>query len=246
MKKTVFLALSGLGYFVLSLLLMLPVRTIPVSNYLLVLFIVLSSLLAFLFVRLCTEQNEKKAFVYAFFSGIVLWQVAGELASIRVSNGLVKQISTLNIKESGCYIYIIIGWIFLFALWKTQAVPKRFMFFAMTFLGIWSFELYMENYSYIVPLEKMGFAANIFLIVSIILSIVVLYFALHSSSDIKQLVLGGVLYLLLSIILMSAGQWRKPQSYYLKFEKDNIEYKIDKLNSELEYLKQLQETYNTK
>lgn len=246
MKKTVILALSGLGYFVLSLLLMLPVRTIPVSNYLLVLFIVLSVLLAFLFFRLCSEQNEKKAFVYAFFSGIVLWQVAGELASIRVPNGLVRQISSLNIKESGCYIYIIIGWILLLILWKTQAVPKRFMFFAMTFLGIWTFELYMENYSYIVPLEKMGFVANIFLIVSIILSLVVLYFALHSSSDLKQLVLGGVLYLLLSILLMSAGQWRKPQSYYLKFEKDNIEYKIDKLNNELNYLNQLQENYNTK
>ena len=246
MKKTVSLALSGLGYFALSLLLMLPVRIIPVSNYLLGLFIALSALLAFLFVKLSTEQDEKKAFVYAFFSAIVFWQVAGELASIRVPKGLVRQISSLDIKGSGCYIYIIIGWLFLFTLWKTKSISKRFSFFAMTFLGIWTFELYMENYSFIVPIEKMGVIANIFLVVSIILSLMVLYASFRSSSHLKQLVLGGVLYLLLSIVLMSAGQWRKPQSHYLKYEKDNIEYKIDQLNSELEHLKQLQEIYNSK
>lgn len=241
MKKTIVLALAGLGYFILSLLFMLPLRSIPVSNYLPVLFIVLFALLSFLFVRLCHESNEGKAFVYAFFSGIVLWQVVGELASIRVPKGVIHQISTLNIKESGCHIYIIIGWALLFLLWKTRSVPKRFAFLAMTFVGIWTFELYMENYSFLVPLEKMPAAANIFLVLSIILSAIVLVVAFRTTSELKQLVLGGVLYLLLSVMLMSAGQWKKPQAYYLKYEKGNIEYKIDHLNKELNYLKKLQD-----
>lgn len=99
----------------------------------------------------------------------------------------------------------------------------------------------MENYSFLVPLEKMPVAANIFLALSIILSAIVLVVVFRTTSELKQLVLGGVLYLLLSVMLMSTGQWKKPQTYYLKYEKGNIEYKFDHLNKELDYLKKLQD-----
>jgi hypothetical protein len=166
-----------------------------------------------------------------------MWQILGELASIRVTKGFIKQISSLNIKEPGCYIYIIIGWIMLYILWKTNSIPGKLLFFAMTFLGIWSFELYMENYSYLVPLDKMALAANVFLVISVFASILVLIVSYRSKSELKQLVLGGVIYLLLSIVIMSSGQWRKPQDYYLKYEKANIKHKIYHLDKELNYIK---------
>lgn len=229
MKRTILLALSGLGYFIISLLLMTPLRTKPVPNYLPVLFIVLTALLLFLFYKLCREQDEKKAYIFGFFSAIVLWQVIGELASIRVPAGIITQISALNIKELDSAIYLIFGWLMLAIIWKTKAVGERFCFFSTVFLGIWTFELYMENYSAYIPLKTMGLIANILLILSALSILWVLFASRRTTSELKQLFNGGILYLLLSILLMSAGSWRTPQVFYQKYEKANIEHQIKDL-----------------
>jgi hypothetical protein len=229
LKRTILLALSGLGYFIISLLLMTPLRTKPVPNYLPVLFIVLTALLLFLFYKLCREQDEKKAYIFGFFSAIVLWQVIGELASIRVPAGIITQISALNIKELDSAIYLIFGWLMLAIIWKTKAVGERFCFFSTVFLGIWTFELYMENYSAYIPLKTMGLIANILLILSALSILWVLFASRRTTSELKQLFNGGILYLLLSILLMSAGSWRTPQVFYQKYEKANIEHQIKDL-----------------
>jgi hypothetical protein len=56
--------------------------------------------------------------------------------------------------------------------------------------------------------------------------------------------MGGLLYITLSIIIMTLpgnGQWRKPQAFYVKYEKPTIENEIKELQEELLYLNKLQE-----
>ncbi|MDD3654862.1 MAG: hypothetical protein PHO01_11930 [Desulfotomaculaceae bacterium] len=241
MKRTLLVATSGLLYFVVSLLIMLPLRTYPIPNYLLLLFPVLLALFLFLFYKMSTAADEARAYIYSFFSAIVLWQVAGELASIRVPAGAILQLSSVDIKLTGSYIYVALGWLLLFILWKSKAIPGRFRFFSLIFLGIWTFELYMENYSANIPINLMPVIANIFLAISLLSSIWIIYKSRKDTSVLQQIVLGGILYLTVSIILMSAGQWKQPQSYYLKYEKSNLEYQLNQMQNELDYINDLRE-----
>ncbi len=179
--------------------------------------------------------------MFALFAGNALWQVIGELASLRVTQGMILQFSDVNIKLVGGYLYVLAGWILLFIMWKTQVLRKRICFCFVIFLGIWSLELYLDNYSSSVPVELMPRVANIIGTVFIIVSMVLLFLARKAASIQKQTVLGGLLYLSVSIVLMAFTQWQKPQTFYLLHEKPMIEHEIKALQEELAYLNQLRE-----
>jgi hypothetical protein len=173
-----------------------------------------------------------------------MWQVLGEIASIRVPEGIILQFSGVNIKLLGSYIYVAAFWILLHILWRTKAVANRFLFLMLIFLGIWTFELYMENYSLKIPIDMMPKIANAILVVFLVLTIVILYVARKAATVEKKTVMGGLLYITLSIIIMTLpgnGQWRKPQNFYVKYEKPTIENEIKALQEELLYLNKLQE-----
>jgi len=44
--------------------------------------------------------------------------------------------------------------------------------------------------------------------------------------------MGCLLYLTISVLLMAPGQWKKPQSFYIKYEADHIEHEIESLKGE--------------
>jgi hypothetical protein len=239
MKRAVILALCGFAYFFISVTLFIPLRMKPIPNYNIFFFSLMSAVFLFLFYRTCTVNKESTAYVYALFAGNVLWQVIGELASVRVSGGLIQQFSDVNIKLVGGYIYVLAGWILLFMLWKTRMVQQRICFCFLMFLGIWTMELYLDNYSSEVPVPLMPLIANSIGTVFIFISAVVLYLAKKAASAEKQTVLGGLLYLSASIALVAFTQWSKPQTFYLLHERPVIEHEIKALQEELAYIDEL-------
>ena len=141
----------------------------------------------------------------------------------------------------GGYLYVLAGWILLFIMWKTQVLRKRICFCFVIFLGIWSLELYLDNYSSSVPVELMPRVANIIGTVFIIVSMVLTLSGQKSGKHREADGLGGLLYLSVSIVLMAFTQWQKPQTFYLLHEKPMIEHEIKALQEELAYLNQLRE-----
>jgi hypothetical protein len=240
-KRALLIVLAGFGYFFVSVMFFIPLRMKPIPNYNLFFFSLMCAVFLFLFYKACTVESDSSGYLYALFAGNALWQVIGELASLRVTEGLIVQFSDVNIKLVGGYLYVLAGWILLFIMWKTQVLRKRICFCFMIFLGIWSLELYLDNYSSSVPVELMPRIANIIGAVFIIASMVILYLAKKATGIQKQTVLGGLLYLSASIVLMAFTQWQRPQTFYLLHEKPVIEHEIKSLQEELAYLNQLRE-----
>jgi hypothetical protein len=238
MKRTLLIALSGIGYFIVSLMLFLPFRMMPVKNYNLVALPLFAGAFLFLLYKACTASQDSRGYLFGFFAGMVMWQLFGEIPSIRVPAGAVIMFSDMNIKVLGGYFYVTAGWILLGLLWKLKMLNSRVAFVFMIFLGIWSFELYMDNYSARVPMFMMGIIANTVLVVFLIISIYVLYLAKKTSSVERKTVLGGVLYLTLSIVLSTAG-WKQPQSFYLKYEVVGLQAELQEVQEELEHIKML-------
>ena len=90
----------------------------------------------------------------------------------------------------------------------------------------------MDNYSSNVPLDMMPVVANYITVASVIVTGVLLYTARKASSIEKKTVMGCLLYLSISVLLMAPGQWKKPQSFYIKYEADHIEHEIKALQEE--------------
>jgi len=239
MKRAILIALAGQIYFILSLPLMMPLRMKPIENYNLFFTPVLAIILAFLFYRMCTEQKESKSYLYAFFGAIVLWQLVGELASLPVPSGIITQFSDVNIKLLGGYFYVVTGWLILLLFWKTQSIKNSVAVCFMTFLGIWTFELYMDNYSLRVPVGMMPKIANIISLSAVVLSVVILYIAKKTASIEKKTVMGCLLYLTIAILLSSSGQWGKPSAFYIKYEAAGIGQEIEDLKAEQEHILKL-------
>jgi hypothetical protein len=239
MKRAFIIALFGFTYFIISVILFIPLRMKPIPNYNLFFFSLLTIIFFWLFYKACTVTKESNAYVYAMFAGNVLWQVIGELASVRVTEGFIQQFSDVNIKLTGGYIYVLVGWILLFMMWKTQVLKKRICFCFLVFLGIWLMELYLDNYSSLVSIELMPTIANTIAVIFAGVTLWVLYVAKKASTIEKQTVMGGVLYITVSIILVALTQWQKPQTFYLQHERPVIEHEIKKLQEELEYINTL-------
>ena len=232
---------AGMLYFVVSLLLFIPFRMKPIANYNLCMLPLLSAIALALFYKVCTVTEENKAYQYAYACAILMWQVLGEIASVRVPEGMILQFSGMNIKILDAYIYVAALWILLHILWRTKAVANRFLFLILIFLSIWSFELYMDNYSSRIAVDAMPNIANIILVVFLVLTVVILYVARKAATIEKKTVMGGLLYITLSVVIMASGQWKKPQEFYVKYEKPAIENEIKNLQEELAYINKLQE-----
>ena len=231
MLRALLIALSGLAYFIISLPLMMPLRMWekPVVNYNLFFGTFLLVMLGFLLYRCCTVEKESKAYVYGFFAGIFAWQLFGELASIPVDKGIITQFSDVNIKELGGYFYLAGGWIILKILWRTKAIKNSVAVFILTFLSIWTFELYMDNYSMSLAIDQMPTVATALGIAGLLISIILLVIARRASTDETKTVMGCLLYITLTIALLGMGQWKKPQTFYVKYEAKHIGQEIKEL-----------------
>jgi hypothetical protein len=210
----------------------------PVENYNLFYMPLLAILFLVLFYRTCVEKKESRGYIYGYFAALVSWPLIGEVASMPVDKGVVTQFTSMNIKLLGGYFYVLTGWALLKILWRTKALKNSVCVFMMTFLSIWSFELYMDNYSSRVPLEMMPVIASWVTIVSSIVAIVLLIIAWRSTSIEKKTFLGCILYIFIALMMMG-GQWKKPQTFYLKYEAKHIGHEIEELKEEQKYMKYL-------
>jgi len=245
MLRAILFALAGQVYFVLSLFMMMPLRMKPVENYNLFFMPFLVVLFFFLFYRTCVEEKTSKAFGYGFFSGIVLWQLIGEISSVPVPKGVITQYANLELKVLGGYFFVGVSWLMLKVLWRTETIKNSVAVVFLTFLGIWTFELYMHNYSAHVPLAMMPKVANVLLIIFAIIAVVILICAKRATTPEKRTVMGVLLYLTLSVIMMSSGQWRKPMTFYMTHEATHIEHQIQEMQQELEYINNLKAQVET-
>jgi hypothetical protein len=238
MKRTIVIALSGIVYFMLSLILFMPFRMMPIQNYNLFALPLFACMYFFLLYKACSVASDSRGYLFGYFAGMVMWQLVGEIPAILAPSGAVLQFSDMNIKVVGGYFYVLLGWILLYMFWKMKMISSRIAFVFLIFFGIWSFEIYMDNYSSKVPLFLMGIVANAVLYIFLIASIVVLYLAKKASSIERKTVLGGILYLTLSIVL-SAATWKQPQSFYLKYGVIELKSELNDLQAELSHIEQL-------
>ena len=238
--RTILIALAGQLFFIVSVITMIPLRMAknPVENYNLFYMPLLAILFLVLFYRTCVEKKESRGYIYGYFAALVSWPLIGEVASMPVDKGVVTQFTSMNIKLLGGYFYVLTGWALLKILWRTKALKNSVCVFMMTFLSIWSFELYMDNYSSRVPLEMMPVIASWVTIVSSIVAIVLLIIAWRSTSIEKKTFLGCILYIFIALMMMG-GQWKKPQTFYLKYEAKHIGHEIEELKEEQKYMKYL-------
>ena len=238
--RTLLIALAGQLFFIVSVITMIPLRMAknPVENYNLFYLPLLAILFLVLFYRTCVEKKESRGYIYGYFAALVSWPLIGEVASMPVDKGVITQFTSMNIKLLGGYFYVLTGWALLKILWRTKALKNSVCVFMMTFLSIWSFELYMDNYSSRVPLEMMPVIASWVTIVSSIVAIVLLIIAWRSTSIEKKTFLGCILYIFIALMMMG-GQWKKPQTFYLKYEAKHIGHEIEELKEEQKYMKYL-------
>ena len=239
--RTLLIALAGQVFFLVSVITMIPLRMAenPVVNYNLFYVPILALIFFTLFYRTCVEENESRGIIYGYFSALVAWPLIGEVSSMPLDEGIVKQFSSINIKLLGGYFYVAAGWIMLKVMWRTKAVKNSVNTFFLVFLGIWTFELYMDNYSSKVPIDMMPVIGNWVATVFGIVSIVILVIAWRTSSVVKKTVLGCLLYLTFSLFLMGSSQWKTPSKFYVKYEAAHIGHEIQELQEEQEYLEYL-------
>jgi hypothetical protein len=294
MWRTIWIALAGQGIFLVSVFTMSPLRMWenPVVNYNLFYVPILAAILGALFYRCCNEQDESKGYLYGFFAAIFAWPLIGEVANIPVDKGVITQFSDFNIKGLGGYFYVLSAWALLHIMWRTGALKKSVCVFFMTFLSIWSFELYMDNYSsmsndkfmyigcllaiavlslltvclkyswnlfkvrkpikailgilivlgltgstlinlrdvlgYADPLMKMAGMSSMVLMGSLIGTYLILRAAKKTDSMERKTILGCIFYIVFALILMS-GQWKEPQTFYVKYEAAALAGEIEEL-----------------
>jgi hypothetical protein len=238
MWRTIWIALAGQGVFIFSVITMSPLRMweAPVVNYNLYYVPILAAIFGFLFDRCCTVEVDNKAYLYGFFAALFAWPLIGEVANIPVDKGAITQFSNLNIKALGAYFYVVALWIILKILWRTKTLKNSVCVFLLTFLSIWSFELYMDNYSSNLAIETMPVVANGVAIASVLAAIIILRIAKKTSSMEVKTVMGCLLYIALALLIMGSDQWKKPQKFYVKYEAAQIDGKIQELQKEKEHL----------
>ncbi len=241
MMRTIWVALAGQGIFLVSVITMSPLRMWkePVVNYNLFYVPILALLAGAFFYRCCTAEKESTGYLYGYFSALFAWPLIGEVPSIPVDKGLITQFSSLNIKLLGGYFYVLAGWVLLKIMWRTGALKKSVCVFFLTFLCVWTFELYMDNYSSRVPIPLMPYIGHAVSIVFAIISLIILRVAKKTSSIEKKTVMGCLLYITFSLVLMGSGQWQTPSKFYIKYEAGHIDHEIQELQEEKAYLEEL-------
>ncbi len=241
MNRTLWVALAGLGIFLVSVLTMAPLRMWkePVENYNLFYVPILALLVVALLYRCCVEEDETKGYLYGYFAALFAWPLIGEVSTIPVQKGVITLFSDVNIKLLGGYYYLIFSWLFLFIFWTTGALKKSVCCFFLTFFCIWTFELYMDNYSSKVPIPLMWAIGNAIAAVFTILSLIILWLSRRTESLAQKTLLGCILYITISLVMMGAGQWKNPSKFYVKYEAGHIDHEIEELQAEKEHLEYL-------
>jgi hypothetical protein len=145
----------------------------------------------------------------------------------------------MNIKLLGGYFYVLGAWAGLYILWRTRAVKNSVAVFLLTFLGIWSFELYMDNYSSRIAVETMPMIGKAIGSAAAVFSIVLAIIAKKTPGKEKQTVMGCLLYIMVSLILMGFGPWQAPQKFYVKYEARHITSEIAELQEEQKRIEEL-------
>ena len=241
--RTLLIALAGQFFFLVSLISMIPLRMAenPVEDYNLFYMPILAMIFLVLFYRTCVEKDEARGILYGYFAALVAWPCLGEIASLPVEKGIVTQFCSVDIKLLGAYYYVAACWMLLPIMWRTKAVKSSVLTFFLIFLGIWSFELYMENYSARIPIDMMPMIAQWVTIVSLILSIIILVTSWRTTSTAKKTLMGTLLYLTFSLVLMSSGPWKKPSTFYVKYEASHIDHELEEVLEEKEYLEYMKQ-----
>jgi hypothetical protein len=241
--RTLLIALAGQFFFLVSVISMIPLRMAenPVEDYNLFYMPILAMIFLVLFYRTCVEKDEARGILYGYFAALVAWPCLGEIASLPVEKGIVTQFCSVDIKLLGAYYYVAACWMLLPIMWRTKAVKSSVLTFFLIFLGIWSFELYMENYSARVPIDMMPMIAQWVTIVSLILSIIILVTSWRTTSTAKKTLMGTLLYLTFSLVLMSSGPWKKPSTFYVKYEASHIDHELEEVLEEKEYLEYMKQ-----
>ncbi len=241
--RTLLVALLGQVFFMVSVITMIPLRMAkePVVNYNLFYMPIMALFFFALFYRTCVEEDEARGVLYGYFSALVSWPLIGEVASMPLDAGMVKQFSSLNIKLLGGYFYVAVGWILLKIMWRTKAVKTSVCTFFLVFLSIWSFELYMDNYSSRVPIEMMPVIARWVAVVFGLVSIMILVLAWRAATTARKNLLGCLLYITMSMVIMGSSQWKTPSKFYVKYEGTHLDHEIEELRKEKEHLSFLRE-----
>jgi len=241
--RTLLIALAGQFFFLVSLISMIPLRMAenPVEDYNLFYMPILAMIFLVLFYRTCVEKDEARGVLYGYFAALVAWPCLGEIASLPVEKGIVTQFCSVDIKLLGAYYYVAACWMLLPIMWRTKAVKSSVLTFFLIFLGIWSFELYMENYSARVPIDMMPMIANWVTIVALIASIIILAVSWRTTSLVKKTLMGTLLYITFSLVLMGSTQWKKPSTFYVKYEASHIDHELEEVLEEKEYLEYMKQ-----
>jgi len=239
--RPILIALVGQFVFLFSVLTMIPLRMAanPVVNYNLFYTPIMSLLFFGFFYRACVEEIESRGVIYGYLAALFAWPVIGEVASMPLDEGIVKQFSGINIKLLGGYFYVIVGWVLLKIMWRTKALKNSVCAFFLVFLCIWTFELYMDNYSSKIPIDMMPAIGNWVALVFGMVSLLILIIAWRTDSVVKKTVMGTLLYITFSIVIMGSGQWQTPSKFYVKYEGAHIGHEIQELQKEQEYLQYL-------
>jgi hypothetical protein len=238
MLRAILIAIAGQVAFIISAIAMSPLRIWenPVVNYNLFFLPIVAVIFFFLFYRTCTVEKESKAYLYGFFSALAAWPLIGEISSLPVDKGVITQFSDVEIKTLGGYYFVVAGWLILKVLWQTGALKRPVCVFLFTFLSIWSFELYMDNYSSTVRIELMPVIGNYVAAVAGLVAVIVLFVARKTASLEKKTMMGCILYITLALIIMGLQQWRQPSTFYVTYEAAHINKEIAELKEESEYL----------
>jgi hypothetical protein len=243
MWRAILIAIAGQAAFIISAIAMSPLRIWenPVVNYNLFYMPIVAVIFFFLFYRCCTVEQESKAYLYGFFAALAAWPLIGEISSLPVDKGVITQFSDVEIKTLGGYYFVVAGWIILKILWLTGALKRPLCVFLFTFLSIWSFELYMDNYSSMVPVELMPVIGNYVAAVAGLVAVILLIVARKTASLEKKTMMGCMLYITLALIIMGLQQWRQPSPFYVTYEASHIDKEIAQLQEEKEQLNGLKQ-----
>ena len=85
----------------------------------------------------------------------------------------------------------------------------------------------------------MPVVATVIMWIALIASIVLVIMAKKADTIVRKTVIGGILYITLSIILMSSGPWKKPQDFYIKYEGPALVDEARDVQEERKYIEHL-------
>ncbi len=80
------------------------------------------------------------------------------------------------------------------------------------------------------PLQKMAGMSTMVLMGSLIATYMILRAAKKTESLERKTILGCIFYIVFALILMS-GQWKEPQTFYVKYEAAHLGHEIEELKA---------------